>query len=654
MAKMIWPAEILLGPDLIRARQGRFDMKLLKSHSLKAWGIRLGDRKDEYTGDPIKYPVVMGMDDKGQPYDINAKERFDQRWAEWNPFMARYMMQDNRPMVKLWKLIEKRIGWVEPEKADLVWPEFVLEYEHEYARIVAEQEDFGVRFDVAKAQQMEVTLLNLRAKINEKLEDTFGSWWHASEEVTPKAARNVQRKDLPNVSRRRVSPRTGKELAPEVGPPVERYSPDSPYTPIERITYSATNRNHLSLRLQDVYGWKPKKFGKGKDGEQGKPTVDEATLEEIPDAVLPTTIRKLILDGFVVNKLLGMVAQGTFSWLRMVEEDGRIHGRVDSNGTITRRCSHSSPNLGQTPAVLMEKLLNELGETYEVPLHGLAGKFGYECRELFTADEGWELTGIDKSSLELINLGHYLFPHDEGAFSARVCDEDRDAHAEHAKLASDASGTLVTRKDAKTTIYLKVYGGSAYKLSLAPELIVTEDEVPELLQYRGLPMLLKSLVRRFDQDFVDKLDDMQKARIVKARKIIVALEAGIAGLEELTKLVTQAGEKGWIKGMDGSRLTVRKAYSTLNTLLQGGGAMACKIWKVFFHRLMRAAGYIHGVHYKQVLDVHDEIQVTHLPGLGPVVAELAEKAAKMAGVALKLRGEYRTDAKHGVNWAQCH
>ncbi|MGV1835222.1 DNA polymerase [Rhizobium rhizogenes] len=654
MAQIIWPGEVLLGPDLVRARQNKFPMQLLKSHSLKAWGYRLGDLKDEYDGDRTKYP---------EPSDRPAKkgdERYDRRWEEWNPWMARYMMQDNRPMVKLWRLIEKRIGWREPEKADVVWPEFVLEYEHEYATIVAEQEDFGVRFDIEKARKLEAELLNLKAKLGRKLEDTFGSWWHAGDVVTPKAERAMKRNDLPDVTIPRVG-KTGKLLAPYVGPPVERYSPDAPYTPIEWVTYKASSRDHLGMRLQDVYGWKPTKFGKAKPGEQGKPTVDEATLEEIPESVLPANIRKMILDYFAANKLLGMLAVGQNAWLNLVEEDSRLHGRVNSNGTVTRRCAHSKPNLGQCYAVQMEKVTLPDGTKKEIPKHGIEGKYGYECRELFTADtqedgheEDWELTGVDASSLELIGLGHYLFPHDEGAFSARVCDPDRDPHQEHADMASEAGGFAVLRKDAKTTIYLKVYGGSAFKLSLDPAIVVTEDEVPELLTYRGLPMLLRSLGKRLGEDFVEKMGDMQKARLVKARKIIMALEAGIAGLVDLTKLVTEAAAKGWMKGMDGSRLHVRKAHAALNTLLQSAGAMSCKVWKVFFHRKMAAAGYVHGRDYKQVLDVHDEIQVTHKPGLGPIVKRLADEAMVEAGIILNLRGRYRTDAKHGLTWAACH
>jgi DNA polymerase I-like protein with 3'-5' exonuclease and polymerase domains len=637
LAKLVWPAEVLLGPDLVRARQGKLPMQLLKSHSLKAWGYRLGELKDEYRGDYDKYP------EDGNP--ATDKLRYEKRWEEWNPYLASYMMQDNRPMVKLWKLIEKRLGWVEPEKADLVWPEFVIEYEHEAAHIIAEQETFGVNFDVEKARKMEAKLLNEKARLSRTLEETFGSWWQPGDEVTPKIERNVKRTDLPNVTIRRIG-KTGKELQPYVGPPMERYAPDAPYTPIERLTFKASSRDHLGMRLQDVYGWKPKKFGKGKDGQQGKPTVDESVLEEIPEAVLPKEVRKLILDFFVVNKTLGMLGAGSKAWLHLVDDTGRLHGRVDTNGAVTRRGTHANPNLGQCPAVRKAKVVLPDGTKTEVILYDLEGRYGYECRELFTADDGWEQTGVDASALELIDLGHYLVPYDEGAFRDRVCDPKRDPHTEHAEL------TGLTRGDTKTATYLYIYGGSAYKLSL--DISIEDDELPELLIYRGLPMMLRSLAKRFDDDFVAKLDDRQKAKIVKARKIILSFEEGITGIKDLKENVTKAAEKGWLRGMDGSRLHVRKSHAALNTLLQSAGAMTCKLWMVLTHRKLRARGLTNGVDFKQVLWVHDELQFTHKPGLADVIKECAYEAIREAGEMLGLRGVYRGDAKTGANWAECH
>jgi len=644
-AKRVWPYDVLLGPDLARIRAGTMPTRMMKSHSMKAWGYRLGDNKDDYDGDKTKYP---------EPSDrlaVKGDERFDRRWEEWNPWMASYMMQDCRPGVKLWKLIEQRVGWHTKEdgspSAEPVWPEFVFEYEHEVARIVFEQQQFGIRFDRDKAEALCADLTNTKADINAKLVETFGSWWQPDKdaegniiETTPAVDRKVKLTHLPDVTKRRFSEKTGKELAPYVGPPVCQYFDDAPYVSIEFTTFQPSSRDHLGQRLQDVFGWKPKKFGKNK-----KPTVDETVLEEIPEAVIPAATRQLILDYFVVNKTLGMLKSGGKAWLSpsVLKDDDHIHGRVDPSGAITTRATHSSPNLAQVPAVLKEKDLDGV----EHVLKGLRGRYGWECRELFIAEEGEELTGVDASSLELIDLGHYLVPYDDGAFRDRACDPSRSVHDEHADL------TGRTRAETKTATYLYIYGGSAYKLSL--DTTVEDHEIPELLCYRGLTMLLSNLAKRFDQDFVDKLDDRQKARIAKARQVIVAFEGGIEGIKPLKKDVTDtARARGWLKGLDGSKLHVRKPHAALNTLLQSAGAMTCKVWMMLIHRKMKALGYTHGVEYRQVLFVHDEMQFSHIPGLHEVLKKVCYEAIEEAGQILGLRGTYRAEAKSGPNWACTH
>lgn len=636
-AKVVWPYDVLLGPDLNRVKAGKMPAMLMKSHSLKAWGYRMGNLKDDYDGDHDKYPG-----------EENKAERYAKRWEEWNPYMASYMMQDNRPMVDLWKLIEKRVGWVEPEKADLVWPEEVFHTEHGIADIIARQELEGMRFDVEAAQKLAAELQNEKARISKLLKETFGSWWQPGKEVTPGADRNVKRTDLPDVTLRRFSEKTGKELAPYRGPPLERYSTDAPYTPIERLTFSPSSRDHLGMRLQDVFGWKPTKFG-----STGKPTVDESVLEEIPPGVLPPEIRQLILDFFVVNKTLGMVVNGSNAWLHLVTPEGRIHGRMDTAGAVTGRGTHSKPNKSQVPAVRKEKVKQPDGSVKEIPVPGLKGRYGMECRALFLPDIGDELTGVDASSLELILLGHYLFPHDDGAFSARVCDPTRDPHAEHAQIATEA-GASITRADAKTTIYLKVYGGSAFKLSLDPAIIVLPEDVPKLLTYRGLPMLLKGVERRFGPEFVAKMDDMAKARLSRARQVIVALEAGIVGLKDLTEGVTQAAQRGWLKALDGRKIHVRKAHAALNSVLQSAGAQVCKMWLILLRQRLIAQGLTPGRDFKQRLWIHDETQISHKPGLGPLIREQAELAMREVAVKLNLRGMLRTDGKTGGSWYETH
>lgn len=637
-AKLVWPYDALIGPDLKLIRAGRLPQFLMKAHSLKAWGYRLGENKDEYGGD-------LAI--------LDPERRAAEKWSVWNPYMAAYMMQDCRPGVLLWKRIEARVGWAKDSPAGThVWPERVFEVEHEVARILFEQEQDGCYFDLDRAEALRADLLNAEADISRRLVETFGSWWEASEEQRPAAERRVAIAGVPDVTIRRFSEKTGKELAPYVGPPKAHYHPDWPYVNIERLTFQPSSRDHLGQRLQAVFGWKPKAYGKN-----GKPTVDESVLEEIPEAVIPAEVRHLILDYFVVAKTLGMVARGAQSWISICtaksgRQDHRIHGRIDPAGAVTGRGTHSKPNVSQVPAVRKAKDAVTRAETV---LRGLAGRYGWECRELWTADPGWEQTGVDASSLELILLGHYLYTSDEGAFSARVCDPTRDAHQENADTCTEASGFPVTRADAKTTIYLKVYGGSAYKLSLDPAIIVKPEEVPGLLAYRGMPMLLSNLAKRFDDAFVAKLDDMQRARIAKARRIIVALEAGITGLKELTDSVSSAAEqRGWLKGLDGRKVIVRKHHAALNALLQSAGAQAVKLWMVLLHRRLRAMGLARGTDFKQIMWNHDEFQFTHRPGLGPAITKAAQETIKEAGALLGLRGEFRSEGKTGANWAECH
>lgn len=633
MAKVVWPYDTLIGPDMGRAAKGLLPKHLIKRHSLEAWGYRLGTHKDEYDGDRTKYP---------EPRDRPARkgdERYDRRWEEWNPWLASYMMQDCRPGVLLWRLIKERIGWTEKATA-VTWPHLTMEVENETARIIRQQELDGCRFDLPKARLLEAELLNEEARLKAVLEDAFGSWWQPGKETLPASTRRMKREDLPYITRPRISEKTGKRLADYHGPVTETYTEGVPYTPIERVKFSSSSRDHLGQRLQAVFGWKPKKFG-----QNGKPTVDETVLEEIPEAIIPKDLRQSIMDFFVVAKTLGTLARGQRSWINMCVKHGdglRIHGQMDSAGAITGRGTHKNPNLSGVPKLLKEKVPGG----GEIMLRGLRGRYGYECRELFTADDGWEFTDVDATGLELIDLGHYLWPHDDGVFSARVSDPNRDPHQENADLAD------MTRNDAKTAIYLFVYGGGAYKLSLA--LTVEEHEVLEYLSYRGLPMLLKHLVTRFDQDFVDKLDDNQKARIAKARIIITKFEKNIDGLRALIDAVTEAAGKGWLRGLDGRKLTVRKAYSALNTLLQSAGAQTCKLWLVLLERALIAKGLVRGRDFKQVLWVHDALSFTHKPGLGPLIRETAQATLKEAGVVLGLRGEYRGAGNTGANWAEVH
>lgn len=608
MCRVVWPADTLIGRDLKLRDIGRLPAKFIKAHSLAAWGYRLGVHKGDYDGG----------------------------WESWSEAMHAYMIQDAHVNVALWRLLRRRIGWDEPGPNTYVWPVLPFEIEFGCARIVSDQETAGFAFDRDKAVALAQRLQNLASEIEAKLVDHFGSWWAPKDNphTGRPVPRSMKRKAtwLPDVTVARTG-KNGQALKPYVGPPLEEFTQGCPYVRIERVTFSPGSRDHIGQRLQVAYGWRPQAFGK-----DGKPTLDEDTIRLIPEDVLAPEFRTLLLDYFTITKTLGQLATGRKSWLSAVTEAGRIHGRVNTVGTISGRASHYDPNLSQAPAVSKDREGNVLMD--------LAGAFGWECRSLFTASEGNELTGSDATGLELIGLGHYLAPLDGGEFADRVSDPERDPHTEHSEITGES------RDDTKTVTYAYIYGAGADKVGQS--LTVTDEEIPDLITYKALPGMLRWKERIEGPDYVEP-DDRTKARMAKGHALIRTFEQKIPGLKDLKAGVCgTGGERGWLKGLDGRKLYIRKKHAALNQLLQGAGAIICKLWMVLTHEKLAALGLVSGVDYQQVVWSHDELQFDHKPGLGEIIGKASGEAIREAGERLGMRATLRGAHKTGRTWAETH
>ena len=156
---------------------------------------------------------------------------------------------------------------------------------------------------------------------------------------------------------------------------------------------------------------------------------DEEILEDLKYEEAP-----LLKEYFLVTKTLGQLVEGKNAWLKLIADDGAIHGKVDTIGAVTGRCTHNSPNLAQVPSV-----------------NGFMGK---ECRELFRAREGYKLVGCDASGLELRCLAHYMNDED---YTHEILNGDI-----HTK--NQLAAGLPTRNNAKTFIYGFLYGAGDEKI----------------------------------------------------------------------------------------------------------------------------------------------------------------------------------------------
>ncbi|WP_112212730.1 DNA polymerase [Agrobacterium sp. CFBP2214] len=654
LAKMIWPVDRLKELDFPRWRKGKLPGNLIGAHKLEAWGYRLGQMKGEYSatvkelskeytqhGDlskvPEEYRVLASVDAKGRP--------ILDPWLAWNKPMQVYCEQDVRVTVELFKLIESHLNGTAKPAHGIAWSPRCVELEHRVWLHCDKQAERGFGYDLEQAIKLTSKLRNRQRELEEELKAAFGSWWQPSATVTPKIARNVQRKDLPNITARRVSPKTGKVLAPYVGPPLERYSPDAPYTPVERTEFNPKSRKHLGDRLQAVFGWQPVEFG-GKDDSQAK--VDETTIKQIEDSILPPSVREMILEYLVISKTLGQLADGRKSWNDLCGDDGAIHGRVDPLGTVSHRGAHKDPNLGQVPSVSVKETKDDTGKVVasEV-IWGWKGGFGAECRSLFRPKTMPCQTGTDASGLELRLLGHYLHPYDDGAFATRVSTPGLDIHAENAKI------TGLTRADTKTTTYAFLYGAGNLKIGIGVG--VPEEEVRQLASASEAQSYIRWMRKVQGKDFVMP-DDRTLAFVVRGGQVSRAFLEGITGLKDLKKQVTEEGKQyGFILALDGRKLVIRKPHASLNQLLQGGGAIVCKEWMMETDRILREEHkLIPDKDYGQMAWVHDELQIEHQEGLNDIIAESSDRAIKNVARMLDFRGELATDSKHGSNWKACH
>ena len=212
-------------------------------------------------------------------------------------------------------------------------------------------------------------------------------------------------------------------------------------------------------------GWEPTEFTDG-----GDPKVDAETLDELA-ATGKYPLVDRIAHYLMIDKRLGAVADGENGWLKLVNDDGRMHGGVITIGTVTGRCAHVRPNMGQVPAVRKP--------------------FGKECRSLFGASRGRVLVGADASGLQLRCLAHYLAPIDNGEYVRIVTTGD--VHSINQKAAG-----LPTRDNAKTFIYAWLFGAGDEKIGEIVGGGKAEGAALKARFLRGLPQLavLKAAIER--------------------------------------------------------------------------------------------------------------------------------------------------------------
>ena len=285
--------------------------------------------------------------------------------------MIPYCIQDTLVTQKLYEYLETQFKQQKFDKRS-------IELEHKVQEIIYKQTENGFKLDEREAIFLLARLKGKLSYIENELQSVF-------------PAKTIER----------VSEKTGKKLKTKIEP------------------FNSGSRKQIGERLIEK-GWKPKVFT-----ETGQPKVDETTLKEtdIPEA-------KLMGEYLMLQKRISQID----SWLEAVGKDGRVHGRIITNGAVTGRMTHSSPNMAQVP--------------------NSGSEYGEDCRALWTVEKGYKLVGIDASGLELRMLAHYMKDDD---YTNEVVSGD-------VHTANQIAAGLENRNQAKTFIYAFLYGAGASKI----------------------------------------------------------------------------------------------------------------------------------------------------------------------------------------------
>ncbi len=414
ISRLIW-TDLKNNDFAFRAKTPTFPGQLIGRHSLESWGWRLRMHKGDYS----KEMKAEGKDP----------------WAEWNQSMQDYCVQDVAVTSKFWQLIQRKN-----------YSQEAIDLEHAFREPILLQEKAGFPLDEKAAQALYVELVKRRLEVEAEMQKVFLPWYMGKEVKHGSNARRFVICDKGSEKKyTRVTPagnivsKYRSDMSDRVWGGGKTWTYDSsgyfhytdkgvPFTQISLVTFKPGSRDHIANRLIKMRGWKPKLFG-----ADGKPTVDEEVLKELKYPEV-----KPLMSYLVVQKRIGQLAEGNQALLKLIKADGRIHGRVNTNGAVTGRCTHSHPNVAQTPA---------------------NGKpFGKEFRALYhSPDPEWLLVGCDASGLELRCLAHYMARYDGGAYAKIILEGD--IHT----VNQEAAG-LPTRDNAKTFIYGFLYGAGDAKI----------------------------------------------------------------------------------------------------------------------------------------------------------------------------------------------
>ena len=533
--KLIEGYDILVGHNILS-----FDAPILN----RLWdsNISLSKIQDTYIFSCLFNPDREGrhsLASWGKRLGLDKIDYHD--FSHFSPQMLEYCENDVHITHKVYDFL---IG---TEKKDFSDKSIALEHKIRY--VLNKQESRGFYLNTEKAHKLMMEVLNRAEEIEESLLSKVPLKSKLIKEIIPKIKKDGT---LSTVGLKNY------DLDTIVGP----------FSAFEYQKFNLASPKQIIERL-NAYGWTPIEFT-----PKGSPKISEKNLETISSSA-PEEIKRL-----AEWKMLKTRAKTIESWLDVVDENNRVHGKVITMGAVTGRMVHADPNMANIVA-------------NHKP-------YGEDSRSCWTVpDDKHVLVGMDAKGLELRMLAHYM---KDNKYTHEVLEGD--PHTYNQELVG-----LPTRNAAKTFIYAFIYGAGNEKIG--------------------------SIVNGSSSD---------------GKRIREKFLSSLPKLDKLIKSVQRHSTRGYIRGIDGRRIMIRRAHAALNTLLQGGGAICCKQWSIFLDdeikdRQLRA--YL-------VNTIHDEQQYeVHVDDAEELVS-LADPCMTKVSDFFQMNITLNADAQIGRTWQETH
>ncbi len=347
-------------------------------------------------------------------------------------------------------------------------------------------------------------------------------------------------------------------------------------------------------------------------------SIDEDNLATVPSDA-PEAIRVLVRWRMLQSRVSKME-----EWIKALRDSDTIHPTIIGIGTVTHRCAHVNPNVGNIPSVAPK--YDPKG-----PIYPEASELGKQLRSMWIARPGRVLVGTDADSIQLRGLAHYM---DDARFTEALIkgrkEDGTDAHS----LNKEALGPVCSTRDvAKTFIYAWLLGAGVGK-------------VAQILNCG------KSAAREAIEQFIRHYPGLRRVK---------------------EETIPFDARHGFFKGFDGRKVIPKgsdfdqRVYYMLSGYLQNGEALIMKhatpIW-------MKAA-WEQDIPFWWVNFVHDEWQTETIDDGGLKrnakgtweaaegcyayrLGALQSDAIRLVGVQFSLRCPLAGQSKFGYNWLETH